>query len=98
MPRSAMPGKFVGLANFISLAHDSVFWLSCSTRSSTRRSPASIKFPLGLYLALLLNRRLPFKSFLRAIVLLPFVVPTVLSAIAFWWIFDRNFPSSHGRW
>ena len=49
------------------------------------------KFFLGLYLALLLNRRLPFKSLLRAIVLLPFVVPTVLSAIAFWWIYDPQF-------
>ena len=40
---------------------------------------------------MLLNRRLPFKSLLRAIVLLPFVVPTVLSAIAFWWIYDPQF-------
>jgi multiple sugar transport system permease protein len=34
---------------------------------------------------------MPFKSFLRAIVLLPFIVPTVLSAIAFWWIYDAQF-------
>jgi len=27
----------------------------------------------------------------RAIVLLPFIVPTVLSAIAFWWIYDAQF-------
>jgi multiple sugar transport system permease protein len=49
------------------------------------------KFGLGLYLALLLNRRLPFKALIRAFVLLPFVVPTVLSAIAFWWIYDSQF-------
>jgi multiple sugar transport system permease protein len=42
-------------------------------------------------LALLLNRRLPFKAIIRAFVLLPFVVPTVLSAIAFWWIYDSQF-------
>ncbi|RMD62980.1 MAG: sugar ABC transporter permease, partial [Alphaproteobacteria bacterium] len=46
---------------------------------------------LGLYLALLLNKHLPFKAFLRAIVLLPWIVPTVLSAIAFWWIYDSQF-------
>jgi multiple sugar transport system permease protein len=46
---------------------------------------------LGLYLALLLNRRLPMKSLIRAVVLLPFVTPTVLSAIAFWWIYDPQF-------
>jgi multiple sugar transport system permease protein len=40
---------------------------------------------------LLLNNRMPFKAMIRAIVLLPFVVPTVLSAIAFWWIYDAQF-------
>ncbi len=50
-----------------------------------------IKFALGLWLALLLNRNLPFKSFFRAIVLLPFIVPTALSAIAFWWLYDSQF-------
>jgi multiple sugar transport system permease protein len=44
-----------------------------------------------LWLALLLNKHIPFKSFVRAIVLLPFIVPTVLSAIAFWWIYDAQF-------
>jgi len=50
-----------------------------------------LKFVLGLWLALILNRHLPFKSFIRAIVLLPFIVPTALSAIAFWWIYDSQF-------
>jgi multiple sugar transport system permease protein len=50
-----------------------------------------LKFALGLWLALILNRNLPFKAFFRAIVLLPWVVPTVLSAIAFWWIYDAQF-------
>ncbi len=50
-----------------------------------------LKFALGLWLAVLLNEHLPFKAFLRAIVLLPFIVPTALSAIAFWWIYDAQF-------
>src|SRR6266568_4572506 len=41
--------------------------------------------------ALLLNRHLPFKAMIRAVVLLPFIVPTALSAIAFWWIYDAQF-------
>jgi multiple sugar transport system permease protein len=49
------------------------------------------KFALGMWLALILNKHLPFKAFLRAIVLLPWIVPTVLSAIAFWWIYDSQF-------
>ncbi len=38
-----------------------------------------VKFVLGLWLALLLNEHIPFKAFMRAVVLLPFIVPTVLS-------------------
>jgi multiple sugar transport system permease protein len=34
---------------------------------------------------------LPFKAMVRAIVLLPYIVPTVLSAIVFWWIYDPQF-------
>ena len=49
------------------------------------------KFVLGLWLALLLNKSLPFKAVLRAVVLLPFIVPTALSALAFWWLYDAQF-------
>ena len=50
-----------------------------------------VEHGLALWLALLLNNHLPFKSFLRAIILLPWIVPTVLSAIAFWWMYDPQF-------
>jgi multiple sugar transport system permease protein len=85
------PGRFVGLANFVALARDSVFWLAVFNTLVYTTVASIVKFGLGLYLAVLLNRRLPLKSLIRAIVLLPFVVPTVLSAIAFWWIYDPQF-------
>ena len=85
------PGRFVGFANFISLAHDQIFLLSIFNTLFYTIVASALKFALGLYLALLLNRRMPMKSLIRAVVLLPFVTPTVLSAIAFWWIFDPQF-------
>ena len=85
------PGRFIGLANFISLAHDQIFWLSVFNTTFYTVVASALKFGLGLYLALLLNRRLAMKSLIRAVVLLPFVTPTVLSAIAFWWIYDPQF-------
>ncbi len=84
-------GRFIGLANFRSLLNDSVFWLVVFNTLLYTVVASIIKFGLGLYLALLLNHRLPFKSLIRAVVLLPFVVPTVLSAIAFWWLYDSQF-------
>ena len=50
-----------------------------------------LKFFLGLWLAILLNRNIRFKTFFRAVILLPYIVPTALSAIAFWWIYDSQF-------
>jgi multiple sugar transport system permease protein len=84
-------GVFIGLENYIALVGDSVFWLSVYNTLLYTAVASVFKFALGLYLALLLNKHIPFKAFVRAIVLLPFIVPTVLSAIAFWWIFDSQF-------
>ncbi len=84
-------GIFIGLENFVWLADDSVFWLSVFNTFLYTIVASIIKFVLGFYLAILLNNSMPFKAFIRAIVLLPFIVPTVLSAIAFWWIYDTQF-------
>lgn len=84
-------GIFIGLENYEFLWDDSVFWLSVFNTLLYTTVASVLKFALGLWLALLLNQSLPIKSFFRAIVLLPWVVPTVLSALAFWWIYDSQF-------
>ena len=84
-------GVFVGLENFDSLFHDRIFWLSVTNTLFYTAAATAGKFGLGLWLALLLNHNIPFKSLIRAIVLVPWIVPTVLSAIAFWWIYDPQF-------
>ena len=84
-------GEWIGLENYEWLWDDSVFRLSVFNTFLYTVVASVIKFMLGLWLALLLNKHIPFKSFVRAIVLLPFIVPTVLSAIAFWWIYDAQF-------
>ena len=85
------PGEFIGLENFEFLWHDQVTRLALFNTIFYTVIASVIKFGLGLWLALILNQHLPFKAFLRAIVLLPFIVPTALSAIAFWWIYDSQF-------
>ncbi|MFA6445603.1 MAG: sugar ABC transporter permease, partial [Sterolibacterium sp.] len=84
-------GHFVGLDNFIFLYGDAVARLSLFNTLFYTIVASSIKFALGLWLAILLNQNIPLKSFIRAVVLLPFIVPTALSAIAFWWIYDAQF-------
>ena len=84
-------GEWIGIENYEFLVTDSVFRLSVFNTFLYTVVASVVKFALGLWLALLLNKNIPFKSFVRAIVLLPFIVPTVLSAIAFWWIYDVQF-------
>jgi len=85
------PGEWVGLENFSFLVGDSVTRLALFNTLVYTIVASALKFGLGLWLALLLNRNLPFKSFFRAVILLPWIVPTALSAIAFWWIYDSQF-------
>src|SRR5437870_11876515 len=84
-------GEWIGWENYQFLIGDSVARLSLFNTLFYTIVASILKFVLGLWLALLLNRSLPFKSFIRAVVLLPFIVPTALSAIAFWWIYDSQF-------
>ncbi len=89
--RLGRDGTFIGLENFDWLNDDPVFWLSVFNTFLYTIVASVFKFALGFYLAIVLNNSMPFKAFIRAIVLLPFIVPTVLSAIAFWWIYDAQF-------
>ena len=89
--RIGQSGEFIGLENYEWLWGNSVFWLSVFNTVLYTVVASAVKFAVGLYLALLLNENLPFKAMLRAVVLIPFIVPTVLSAIAFWWIYDPQF-------
>jgi multiple sugar transport system permease protein len=84
-------GIWVGLENFEYLASDPIFWNAVFFSVFYTAVATVGKFGLGLWLALLLNQHMPFKSLIRAIILLPWIVPTVLSAIAFWWIYDPQF-------
>jgi multiple sugar transport system permease protein len=89
--RIGRSGIWIGLENYQSLFRDSIFWLSVYNTLLYTTVATIGKFVLGLWLALLLNHTLPFKAFIRSIVLVPWIVPTVLSAIAFWWIYDPQF-------
>ena len=85
------PGEWVGIENYEFLWGDDVTRLALFNTLFYTTVASVLKFALGLWLALLLNERIPFKSFFRAAILLPYIVPTALSAIAFWWMFDAQF-------
>jgi len=85
------PGQWIGLENYEYLWGDSVVRLALFNTLFYTAVASVLKFFLGLWLAILLNRNIRFKTFFRAVILLPYIVPTALSAIAFWWIYDSQF-------
>jgi multiple sugar transport system permease protein len=87
----AKPGTFVGLANFIREAHDPVFWQVVANTFIYTTVATVLKMIGGLGLALAMNQHFKFKNIIRALLLLPFIVPTVLSTVAWMWILDPAF-------
>lgn len=81
-------GNWVGLRNYMDLISDPIARLAIFNTIFYTTVASVIKFALGLWLALLLNRRIPFKTFLRSVILLPWIVPTALSALAFFLIYS----------
>jgi len=87
----AQPGVFVGLGNFIADAHDPVFWQVTRNTFVYTGVSTVLKMVGGLALALVINQDFRLKNLVRALLLLPFIVPTVLSTVAWMWILDPAF-------
>src|SRR2546423_5618975 len=89
--RVGIPGDFAGLANFEKLWHDDIFRVAVYNTFLYTFVTTVFKLVLGLWLALLLIRHFRGKAFVRAFILLPFIIPTVLSTFAWKWMFDPTF-------
>lgn len=89
--RVGVPGEFVGLANFARLWDDPIFAKAVGNTFVYTAVTTVFKLALGLWLAVLLNRHFRGKALVRAFILLPFIIPTVLSTFAWKWMFDPTF-------
>jgi multiple sugar transport system permease protein len=87
----AHPGTFVGLKNFATNFHDPIFWRVALNTFVYTAVATVLKMVGGLALALAMNQQFPLKNLVRALMLLPFIVPTVLSTVAWMWILDPAF-------
>lgn len=84
----ARPASFVGLGNFVKLYDDPIFWQSVRNTIIFTAIATILKASGGLGMALVMNQSFKMKAFTRAALLLPFIVPTVLSTVAWQWILD----------
>ena len=84
-------GTFVGLQNFITNFHDPIFWRVAINTFVYTGVATVFKTVAGLCLALAMNQNFRMKNQVRALLLLPFIVPTVLSTVAWLWMLDPAF-------
>jgi multiple sugar transport system permease protein len=84
-------GTFVGLANFVTLFQDRVFWQVTQNTFVYTIVATFFKMIGGLAMALVMNQRFRGRNLARAFLLLPFIVPTILSTVAWMWILDPTF-------
>jgi multiple sugar transport system permease protein len=85
------PGNFVGLGNYATLLRSDIFRTAAWNTLFFTSMATVFKAALGMWLAVLLNRKFRLARVTRATVLLPFIVPTVLSTLAWLWMFDATF-------
>jgi multiple sugar transport system permease protein len=86
-----VPGEYVGMMNFDKIWNDSIFRIAVRNTFIYTIVTTIFKLALGLWLAVLLNRHFKGKALTRAFILLPFIIPTVLSTFAWKWMFDPTF-------
>ena len=84
-------GRFVGVENFSKAWEDTIFRTAFKNTFFYTFWATVFKLSLGMWLALLLNRHFRGKRLIRASMLLPFIIPTVLSTFAWRWMFDPTF-------
>ena len=82
------PSHLVGLTNFINLWDSDAFRQTFQNAFVFTGISVAFKVVLGISLALLLDQQLWFKRMIRGAVLLPWVIPTALSTLGWWWMFN----------
>ena len=81
-------GSFVGVDNFRRLLSSGIFQQTLQNSMVFTAAALTAKTVFGMALALLLFRVARFKRVIRGAVLLPFIVPTALSTLVWWWMFE----------
>jgi sn-glycerol 3-phosphate transport system permease protein len=82
---------FLGVANYLTMVTDPVFWLVARNTLILAAGTVFIKLALALALAVILNRRMAGRSLYRAIIFSPTFTTSVAVAMVWGWIFDPNF-------
>jgi trehalose/maltose transport system permease protein len=82
------PTKWVGLQNYRELWHDSIFRTAIWTTIKFTLITVGFEFVLGMIIALVVNSNFRGRGAMRAVMLVPWAIPTVVAAQMWKWMFD----------
>lgn len=82
--------RFVGLRNFAAALSDEVFWIALANSAIWVTGIVSLQLLLGLGAALLLNQSFWWRGLARALVIIPWALPSVIIGLMWTWIYDFN--------
>lgn len=85
-----VPPVWVGFDNYVKLTWDGFFQRAVYNSFIFTFGSVAVKLVLGMAMALVLTRRMRFRSFWTGVLLIPWVAPTVVSALNFLWIYDYS--------
>jgi arabinogalactan oligomer/maltooligosaccharide transport system permease protein len=83
--------RFVWLSNFAKVLASSEFWDILGQTVIWTVTNVFFHFTIGLALALLLNRRMRGRALYRMLLLVPWAVPTYISAFSWRWLFNSKY-------
>ncbi len=83
--------SFVGLKNFFAAFNDEVFWISLKHTVIWIGLTIPSQLLLGLITALLLNQEFPWRPLARALIIIPWALPSVVIGLMWVWIYDSNY-------
>src|SRR5919206_1526971 len=84
----AQDAPWIGLQNYLTLLVDSAFWLAIRNTFVFTTGSIGMKLLIGLAIALVLNEALPMRGLWRAIVMLPYAMPTLVSVLVWKWMYN----------
>ena len=83
--------EFVGLGNYRELAGDAAFHISLIRSATFAVGAVSFQLVVGILLAVLVTREFRFNKFSRAIVMMPYLIPTAIVAYQFHWMMNSSY-------
>ncbi len=82
--------RFIGFGNYLKALKDEVFWISLKNTLYWIAGVIFLQLLLGFATALLLNREFKWRGLARSLILIPWVTPSVITALMWRWMYDGN--------